>query len=158
VKLHVTTTSPDETRALGARVGALLRPGDVVVLDGGLGAGKTVFAKGVADALGVTERVVSPSFAIVREYEGRVRMLHVDVYRLERFQEVHDLGLDDELGEQAVTVVEWGGRVGALLPPERLVVRIEAGDHDDERHVVVEAAGPSWNGRAIALTGVAGGR
>jgi tRNA threonylcarbamoyladenosine biosynthesis protein TsaE len=85
-------------------------------------------------------------------------MLHVDVYRLERFQELHDLGLDDEIGEQAVTVVEWGERVAAVLPPERLVVRLEAGGHDDERLVVVEAAGPSWNGRLAALTEAAGSR
>jgi len=130
----------------------------VVVLDGDLGVGKTVFAKGVADALGVTEPVVSPSFSIVREYAGRLRMLHVDVYRLERFQELHDVGLDDELGEQAVTVVEWGGRVGAMLPRERLVVRLEPGGHDDERHVVVEVAGASWNGRVAALTEAAGSR
>ena len=158
MKVCVATASEAETRALGERIGALLRPGDVVVLDGALGMGKTAFAKGVARALGVTDAVVSPSFAMVREYEGRLRMLHVDVYRLDRFQEVHDLGLDDELGEQAVTVIEWGGRVGALLPPERLVVALEPGDGDDERRITIEAVGPTWAGRLDGLTAAIGSR
>jgi tRNA threonylcarbamoyladenosine biosynthesis protein TsaE len=151
--VSILTRSAAETRAVGLGIGALLRPGDVVVLSGDLGAGKTVFAKGVAEALGVDEPVVSPTFAILREYEGRVPMVHVDVYRLDRLQELHDVGLDDLLGGAAVAVVEWGDRVQGLLPADRLHVHIASGDDlaEDERRVVVRASGASWQGRASAL-------
>ena len=107
--------------------GHVLRAGDVVALAGDLGTGKTVFAKGIACALGVDEPVVSPTFTLVREYDGRVPLVHVDVYRLDHLQELHDLGFDELLGGDAVTVVEWGDRVSALLPVERLDVLLDAG-------------------------------
>jgi tRNA threonylcarbamoyladenosine biosynthesis protein TsaE len=145
------TRSADETLALAGGVGELLRPGDVVSLVGGLGAGKTVFARGVARALGVTEPVVSPSFTIVREYEGRVPLVHVDVYRIDTFQELHDLGFEEYLRDDAVTIVEWGDVIDGLLPGERLDVRIAPGDGDDERVVEIEGCGPSWRARAAEL-------
>ena len=89
----------------------MLRAGDVVVLDGELGTGKTVFTKGLAVALGITEPVVSPTFTVVREYDAPLPLVHVDVYRLDHLQELHDLGFDDLVGSDAVTVVEWGDRV-----------------------------------------------
>jgi tRNA threonylcarbamoyladenosine biosynthesis protein TsaE len=110
-----------------------------------------VFAKGLAAALGVVDEVVSPTFTLVREYEGNVPLVHVDVYRLDRFQELHDLGFDELLGGPGVTVVEWGDRVGALLPVERLDVMLRAGDRDDDRTVVFHAAGRSWAVRCDAL-------
>src|ERR671911_2309313 len=112
------TRSADETLALAGAVGALLCAGDIVSLVGDLGAGKTVFARGIARALGVTEPVVSPSFTIVREYEGRVPLVHVDVYRLDRVQELHDIGLEELIEDRAVTLVEWGDVVAAYLPAE----------------------------------------
>jgi tRNA threonylcarbamoyladenosine biosynthesis protein TsaE len=145
------TRSTDETLALARAVGELLRPGDVVSVAGGLGAGKTVFARGVARALGVTEPVVSPSFTIVREYEGRVPLVHVDVYRIDRFQELHDLGFEELLRDDAVTLVEWGDVIDGMLPGERLDVRLAAGDGDDERVVEIEGHGRSWRGRAAEL-------
>jgi tRNA threonylcarbamoyladenosine biosynthesis protein TsaE len=145
------TRSTDETLALAGAVGELLRPGDVVSLAGGLGAGKTVFARGVARALGVTEPVVSPSFTIVREYEGRVPLVHVDVYRIDTFQELHDLGFEELLRDDAVTLVEWGDVIDGMLPGERLDVRLAAGDGDDERVVEIEGQGRSWRARAAEL-------
>jgi tRNA threonylcarbamoyladenosine biosynthesis protein TsaE len=145
------TRSTDETLALAGAVGELLRPGDVVSLVGGLGAGKTVFARGVARALGVTEPVVSPSFTIVREYEGRVPLVHVDVYRIDRLQELHDLGFEELLRDDAVTLVEWGDVIDGMLPGERLDVRLAAGDGDDERVVEIEGHGRSWRARATEL-------
>jgi tRNA threonylcarbamoyladenosine biosynthesis protein TsaE len=147
----VLSRSAADTAALAARLGSLLRAGDVVVLAGQLGAGKTVFAKGVARALGITEPVVSPSFTIVREYDAPLPLVHVDVYRLDRLQELHDLGFDDLVGADAVTVVEWGDLVGAVLPADRLEVRLEPGDGDDDRVVSIAAAGPSWAVRSDAL-------
>ena len=128
------TRSTDETLELARAVAELLRPGDVVSLVGELGAGKTVFARGVARALGVTELVVSPTFTIVREYEGRVPLVHVDVYR-----------------DDAVTLVEWGDRIDGLLPGDRLDVRLAPGAVDDERVVEIEGHGHSWRARAAAL-------
>jgi tRNA threonylcarbamoyladenosine biosynthesis protein TsaE len=153
--LAVTTHSAAETTELAARVGALLRAGDVVLLDGELGTGKTVFAKGIARALGVTDHVVSPSFTIVREYSGDVPMVHVDVYRIDHLQELHDLGFDDLLGDDAVTVVEWGDRVSAVLPADRLEVSIASVEHDDDARVVrVSGRGRAWAAREDALRAV----
>src|SRR3954451_23109004 len=102
--LRATTHDAAETHALGQRIGALLRAGDVVVLDGELGTGKTVLAKGIAVALGIDEPVVSPTFKVVREYDGPTPLVHVDVSRLDRLQELHDLGFDDLVGGDAVTL------------------------------------------------------
>jgi len=147
------TRSTDETLELAGTVGELLRAGDVVSLVGDLGAGKTVFARGVAHALGVTEPVVSPSFTIVREYAGRLPLVHVDVYRIDSIQELHDLGFEELVRDDAVTLVEWGDAITALLPRERLDVRLEAGDADGERIVEFEGHGPSWRARATELAG-----
>jgi tRNA threonylcarbamoyladenosine biosynthesis protein TsaE len=145
------TRSTDETLELARAVGELLRPGDVVSLVGELGAGKTVFARGVARALGVTELVVSPTFTIVREYEGRVPLVHVDVYRIDAVQELHDLGFEEVVRDDAVTLVEWGDRIDGLLPGDRLDVRLAPGAADDERVVEIEGHGHSWRARAAAL-------
>ena len=146
------TRSTDETLELARAVGELLRPGDVVSLVGELGAGKTVFARGVARALGVTELVVSPTFTIVREYEGRVPLVHVDVYRIDAVQELHDLGFEEVVRDDAVTIVEWGDMIEGLLPGDRLDVRLTPGAADDERVVEIEGHGRSWSARAAELT------
>jgi tRNA threonylcarbamoyladenosine biosynthesis protein TsaE len=145
------TRSTDETLELARAVGELLRPGDVVSLVGELGAGKTVFARGVARALGVTELVVSPTFTIVREYEGRVPLVHVDVYRIDAVQELHDLGFEEVVRDDAVTIVEWGDMIDGLLPGDRLDVRLTPGAADDERVVEIEGHGRSWSARAAEL-------
>jgi tRNA threonylcarbamoyladenosine biosynthesis protein TsaE len=145
------TRSEAETLALAGAVGGLLRPGDVVSVVGDLGAGKTVFARGVAGALGVSQPVVSPSFTIVREYDGRVPLVHVDVYRIGTIQELHDLGFEEVVRDDAITLVEWGDVIDALLPRERLDVRIATGADDDERIVELEGHGPSWYERAPDL-------
>jgi tRNA threonylcarbamoyladenosine biosynthesis protein TsaE len=123
----------------------------VVSLVGELGAGKTVFARGVARALGVTELVVSPTFTIVREYEGRVPLVHVDVYRIDAVQELHDLGFEEVVRDDAVTIVEWGDMIDGLLPGDRLDVRLTPGAADDERVVEIEGHGRSWSARAAGL-------
>lgn len=145
------TRSTRETLELAGGVGDLLRAGDVVSLVGDLGAGKTVFARGVARALGVTEPVVSPSFTIVREYEGRVPLVHVDVYRIDAVQELHDLGFEEVVRDDAVTLVEWGDMIDGLLPGDRLDIRLAAGADDDERVVEIEGHGRSWRARAAEL-------
>jgi tRNA threonylcarbamoyladenosine biosynthesis protein TsaE len=159
--MEVCSRSAEETRALGGRLASVLRPGDVVVLTGDLGSGKTVLAQGIAAGLGVSEPVVSPTFTIVREYEGDVPLQHLDVYRLDHLQEVIDLGLDELLDGHAVTVVEWGEAVSALLPADRLEVSLmllppEEAD-DDTRVVELHGVGPAWAARADALTAAARG-
>ena len=135
------THSTDETLELAGTVGELLRAGDVVSLVGDLGAGKTVFARGVARALGVTEPVVSPSFTIVREYDGRIPLVHVDVYRIDTVcRSSTTWGSRSSCGDDAVTLVEWGDMIDGLLPVDRLDVRLAPGDTDDER-VGVEIEG-----------------
>jgi tRNA threonylcarbamoyladenosine biosynthesis protein TsaE len=149
--LRTDSGSAAETLDVAEAIGGLLRAGDVVVLGGDLGSGKTTFAKGIGRALAVAEPIVSPTFTIVRQYEGRLPLVHVDVYRLDHLQELHDLGLEELIDGEAVTLVEWGDMVAAYLPPERLEVRLEAGAGDDERIITVLARGPSWLGRQEAL-------
>ena len=152
----LTSTDPEMTRALGGALAGGLQSGDVIVLSGDLGTGKTVFAQGVAAGLGVTERVVSPTFAIAREYAGRLPLHHIDVYRLEHVQEAIDLGLD-ELFEDAVTLIEWGDGVRDLLPADRLEVELAlAPAHaatEDTRHITITPFGADWSARASALAG-----
>jgi tRNA threonylcarbamoyladenosine biosynthesis protein TsaE len=100
----------------------------------------------------VAERVTSPTFTLVNDYSARLRMHHVDVYRLDHLQELHDLGLEELIDGEAVTLVEWGDVVTAYLPSDRLEVRLEAGGDDDERVVTVLPRGPSWLARRDALT------
>ena len=151
------TTSADETVALAGALAPVLRPGDLVQLAGGLGSGKTTFARGVGRGLGVTEPVVSPTFTIVREYEARLPLVHMDVYRLDRVQELHDLGLEELIDARAVTLVEWGDVVAAYLPSERLEVRLEAGPGDDDRLITLTLHGPSWRAREGAVSAAIGG-
>lgn len=141
----------DDTRAIGAAIADALSPGDVVVLAGDLGSGKTACAQGIAQGLEVDEPVASPSFVIVREYEGRLSLAHVDVYRLERFQELHDLGFDEIVDSSRVTVIEWGDRVSGLLPPGRLEVHLREGSFIEEREIELVPRGPEWEARAALL-------
>jgi tRNA threonylcarbamoyladenosine biosynthesis protein TsaE len=137
----VITRSAEETRALGRTIGDALGPGDLVLVSGDLGVGKTVFIQGIAEALGVTDPVTSPTFTLMHIYRGRVPLVHVDVYRLERTGELADLALD-ELADDAVVTVEWGDAVAAALPPERLEVQIGFGNRDDDREIEVHRVEP----------------
>jgi tRNA threonylcarbamoyladenosine biosynthesis protein TsaE len=134
-----------DTRAVGRRLASLLRPGDVVLLAGSLGAGKTVFASGIAEGLGVEEPVVSPTFILARRYDGLMRMVHADLYRVGSSGEIDDLDLLEEAAG-GVLVVEWGDAAEQAFGADRLVVRITA--DDGERTVTLEAKG-SWASRAI---------
>jgi tRNA threonylcarbamoyladenosine biosynthesis protein TsaE len=142
----------EDTRALGRELAGLLRPGDLVVLVGPLGAGKTALTQGVGDGLGVREPVTSPTFVIARVHTGgRVPLVHVDAYRLGSVADVDDLDLDAS-AEESVTVVEWGEGLVEQLADEHLVVRLDRRD-DDVRTAVLEPHGPSWElrlGRAGA--------
>lgn len=142
--IQVITTSPDETRIVGASLAPTLLPGDVISLSGDLGAGKTVFVQGLATALGVDSGVTSPTFTIVHEYEGRYPIIHMDVYRLDSFQEVLDLGFEELLDPQAVLLVEWGEAVTPLFPRSFLEIEIRQLPEADHRQFVFRPRGPQW--------------
>jgi len=159
---HVTwlvdSRSPEETRILGASLAPALLPGDVLSLNGDLGAGKTCFVQGLAGALEVDGRVTSPTFTLVHEYNGRYPIVHLDVYRLNYFQEVLDLGFEELLDPGAILVVEWGEAVAPLLPNRYLEIELRRGDdwgatesgvddldgRDEFRAVAFRSRGPGW--------------
>lgn len=135
--------TPGETRRLGERIGRLLRAGDVVLLSGELGAGKTVLAQGIGRGLGVRDPIKSSSFVIMNEYDGAsLRMFHADLYRLEDPEQVAELALD-ELAASGVLLVEWPERAPLELPAEHLLVRL-AYDGSKQRAIEVEARGERY--------------
>ena len=149
--LHVVTASVEETRDLAAAVAGLARAGDVVVLAGDLGAGKTAFVQGFGRGLGVTERITSPTFTLVHVYEGRLPVHHLDVYRLDQISEAVDLGLAEMLDEPGVVLVEWGDAITPVLPHDYLEVRLTFGDGDDDRGLALRPVGPGWTARNRAM-------
>lgn len=144
--LTVTTRSVEETRIIGASLAPMLLPGDVISLSGDLGAGKTALVQGIAAASGVEERVTSPSFTIVHEYHGRYPFIHLDVYRLNSFQEVIDLGFEEFLDPQSVVLIEWGDAIAPLLPRRHLEIELRSpnGADPDERFIVFRPRGQEW--------------
>ena len=134
--LELHTATPSHTRRIGERIGPMLRAGDVVLLSGELGAGKTVLAQGIAKGLGVADPVKSSSFVIMNEYDGTsLRLYHADLYRLEDPAQVAELALD-ELASAGVLVVEWPEQAGGDLPAEHLLVRLSYDGAKGRRHVV----------------------
>ena len=148
MQIELRTQTADDTRAVGEAMADLLRPRDAVILTGELGAGKTTLVQGVARGLGVEGSVVSPTFTLIREYRGRLHVAHVDIYRLDRIQDVVDLALD-ELGEgEAVLLVEWGDAIEELLPADHLTIEITSASPDGvARRVVLTPCGAPWVGR-----------
>jgi tRNA threonylcarbamoyladenosine biosynthesis protein TsaE len=145
--IEVRCPTPEDTEALGSRLAASLGPGDVVVLAGGLGAGKTLFTKGLATGLGVDEPVVSPSFVLVREYRsGFTPVTHVDVYRLGTINEFDDLDVF-EMSRDGVLVIEWGTAVVQVLPRDHLRVEFDV-DDDGSRTLRFIGEG-SWGERDL---------
>jgi tRNA threonylcarbamoyladenosine biosynthesis protein TsaE len=150
--VRAATDSPRATRALAAKVAESSRGGDIIVLAGDLGTGKTVWVQGYADGLGVTDGVTSPTFTIVRPHEGRrLRLLHADLYRLDRLGEVMDLGLIEQLDDRTVACIEWGDLATAALPADLLEVRLDYGLTDESRTLVMTAVGAAWRERLDEL-------
>jgi tRNA threonylcarbamoyladenosine biosynthesis protein TsaE len=151
--LSLRSTGPDDTRALAGALAEHLVAGDLVALSGELGAGKTAFVQGAARALGVPERVTSPSFVLVKSYrDGRLPVIHADVYRLGTLQDVLELG-DEVLDPSGVTFVEWADAIGALLPDDRVEVVVglaEVDAPDGDRVLTVRLCGRTRE-RAVAM-------
>lgn len=135
------TTNSDETMAFATRLAELLDKGDVLTLEGDLGAGKTTFTKGLAKGLGITRTVNSPTFTIIKEYVGRLPLYHMDVYRVEDAFE--DLGFDEYFEGNGVTVVEWAHLIGEQLPEEYLKISLHY-KNETEREIVLNPFGSRY--------------
>ncbi len=144
------TAAVDQTRLLAGAIAGLVDDGDLLVLVGDLGAGKTAFTQGFAAALGVDVPITSPTFTLANRYEGRLIVNHLDVYRLEDLAEARDLAIPEML-EQGVTLIEWGSMILPALPADRLDVSITFGDGDDDRHIELRTVGDRWGDRVSAL-------
>ena len=144
--IEITSTTEQETFAVGRRLAGLLKPGDVVLLSGKLGCGKTLFTSGIGDGLGVDEPVVSPSFVLVRSYRGFLPLIHADVYRLSSTGEFEDLDLLSAAAD-GVLVIEWGGVVAQALPEDFLTVEFDVKD-DGQRLLSIRPSG-SWRDRDL---------
>jgi tRNA threonylcarbamoyladenosine biosynthesis protein TsaE len=130
------SSSPDETRGIGERLAARLRPGDVVACIGELGAGKTCFIQGLARGLGVTSVVTSPTFVLVNQYRGRLPVYHLDAYRTLSLTELVDIGVEEMLHGDGITVVEWADKLLPLLPVRTITVAI-TGLGDEPRRITI---------------------
>lgn len=144
--LDIISHSPEQTRRLASRLASLLSGGETICLEGPLGAGKTTFAQGVGQGLGVEEPIISPTFTLIREY-GPVNdhppMYHIDFYRLESLDELHTLGLDDYFYSDGICVVEWPERAEMLLPQERLWIEMRT-VADTKRGLLIRAEGNQY--------------
>lgn len=146
--LRLTSDGPERTRAIASALAEVLVLGDLLVLGGDLGAGKTCFTQGLGVGLGVTERITSPTFTLANRYRGRLVLHHLDAYRLAGEGDARDLDLDDLL-ETGVTVIEWGDRIGGLLPDDRFTITLsypdpdpDGGRDDDPDRRILDVEGP----------------
>ena len=142
--MQITTHSADETQALGQKLASRLEPGDVIAYFGDLGAGKTAFTRGLAQGLGITDPVTSPTYTIVNEYlSGRIPLFHFDMYRLSSSDELFDIGWEDYLSRGGVCAVEWSENVeDALQDAIRVTIEKDA-DEPDTRHITI-TGGPRF--------------
>lgn len=141
--LTLSLDSVEKTLAFGERVGHLLTGGDILALTGDLGVGKTLITRGIALGLGIpAEQVSSPTFTIIQAYEGRIPVIHVDLYRLENPSAIAQLGLEDYLTPQNIVIIEWADRFIQALPPDYLVIHMEHGKTETLRHLTAKGTGP----------------
>ena len=151
----VLTSSADATKRVAAAIADLARAGDLLVLCGDLGAGKTAFTQGYAAALGVSAPVTSPTFTLANRYIGtELTVHHLDVYRLAHIDEVRDLGLHELVDDESVTLIEWGDAIAGALPSGYLEVRLVLGDGPDDRLLKMRVVGPEWSDREVALLAI----
>lgn len=147
--MRIETRCPQETFALGEKIGKRAKPGQIYALTGGLGAGKTLFAQGMAAGLGISETVCSPTFTVLRVYEdGRLPLYHFDVYRIADVEEMEEIGYEDCFYGQGVCLIEWAEYIEEILPEERISVTVEKDltkDNCDYRIITIESLN-CWKG------------
>ncbi len=144
------TSCPAQTKQVAAELADLVSEGDLIVLAGDLGAGKTCFTQGLGAGLGIDGRITSPTFTLANRYQGRLELNHLDVYRIDDIGETLDLDLP-ELLESGVTVIEWGEQIEPVLPVDRLTLRLLLGDGDDDRELRFEPGSDRWADRLASL-------
>ena len=132
-----TTHSPEETIALGVKIGQKLKKGDVIAMQGTLAAGKTTITKGIAQALGITDTITSPTFCLISEYYGKMPLYHMDVYRLEGGEDFVNLGTDDMIYGDGVSIIEWSEKIMEELPKRTIILRITPNE-DGSRLIEIE--------------------
>lgn len=144
----VISKSPDETKEIGIKLGRILKSGDVVGLFGNLGAGKTVLTKGIAKAFGLNEKeIISPSFIIIAEYGTKPPLIHIDLYRIEKDNELNDLGIENLIGNDNITIIEWAEKAKAYLTDDIIKVFINYLD-ENNREIIIEGINEKdWNNR-----------
>lgn len=123
--LEIFTNSAEETIQLGTKIGKLLEPGDIIAMQGTLAAGKTTFTKGIAQSLSIDETITSPTFTLISEYEGERPLYHMDVYRLNSEEEFIDLGVEDLMYGEGISIIEWSEKVMGQLPKKTIIIHIE---------------------------------
>lgn len=151
---HVRARTSDvtATQALAGAIAALVGPGDVLLLAGELGAGKTAFSQGFGRALGIKEPITSPTFTLARQYDGDNLVLHhLDVYRLERFSEMQDVGIPELIDSGGVLLIEWGDAIAPAMPNDYLEVALVYGEGDDDRELELRCVGRRWQARERVL-------
>lgn len=136
--MKLVSLSAEHTIETGKRLGSLLRSGDVIALNGTLAAGKTTLARGIAQGLGITEPVTSPTFTLISEYSGRLPVYHMDVYRLDSVEDFINLGVEDMLYGDGVCIVEWSDRVIDVLPNSTIVITIALTDDSNQRIITIQ--------------------
>ncbi len=131
----------EETKEFGIKLGSILEGGDILCLNGDLGAGKTTLTKSIGIGLGVEDYITSPTFALINEYTGRNPVYHFDVYRLENVEDLYDLGFDEYFYSNGVSIIEWADKIEKLLPKERIVINIGKSKDIDERLINITGYG-----------------
>jgi tRNA threonylcarbamoyladenosine biosynthesis protein TsaE len=139
--LKLTSNSPEETKKIAYELAQKLKPGDVICVYGDLGAGKTVFASALAQQLGITQSITSPTFTIVNEYEGRIPFYHFDVYRIDT-KGFLDIGGDEYFYKDGIVLIEWPENIADVLPSNRIEVHINTTENPDEREITYENIKP----------------
>ena len=136
--LSLHTTSREQTIQLGQKIGSKLKKGDILAMQGTLAAGKTTITKGIALALGIKEDITSPTFCLISEYEGKMPLYHMDVYRLDGTEDFINLGVDDMLYGNGVCIIEWSEKIMDELPKNTIIIRLEPVGNTDERNITIQ--------------------
>jgi tRNA threonylcarbamoyladenosine biosynthesis protein TsaE len=136
--LSLHTTSREQTIQLGQKIGSKLQKGDILAMQGTLAAGKTTITKGIALALGIKEDITSPTFCLISEYEGKMPLYHMDVYRLDGTEDFINLGVDDMLYGNGVCIIEWSEKIMDELPKNTIIIKLEPVGNTDERNITIE--------------------
>ena len=138
--LKINTNNTEETEKLGYNIGKLLKGGEIICMDGDLGVGKTTMTKSLAKGLDIDDHITSPTFTIVNEYEGRLKLYHFDVYRISDVEEMYDLGYEEYFYSGGVCIIEWSNLIKEILPKERLTIEIKRID-EVSREIIINGTG-----------------